>query len=859
MQKNLLAFVVLASLLAGFNIVQAIIIPSIFTINITQHSIGADGEFSFHLAEDTSPTDITPIPLEDFSITTVDGIGSYAAGGPSGDGTRFTLRQDKALNWQDSTFVCTSSDPLVTTTPFNNGVTIHGQGFSSIDCDVTNIKTPPTPTCCSSVLFLPGIKGSVLKKGSDTLWPPTPLSFNDISQLALAANGESINDIHTNGILNTFLGTPIYAPFSNFMDSLTADETIEEWVPLAYDWRFSPERVLEDGIKTSNGVLDVIEEIEKLAEHSENGKVAIVAHSMGGLFGKAIIKKLTEEGKGDLIDSFVMIGTPQLGTPQTIGAMLHGDSEGILPVFIAHPADMRAIAQNMPSAYNLLPSPRYFDAVSDPAITFDPDAVFTEAWRNFWGLAINTYTKFSSFMTGTGVTRIKPAEGILQDPEVLNTQLMINAANFHNQYDDYQFPSHIRVVQVAGWGSPTIKAVNYKNNHGIPGYKTTPTVEGDNTVVYQSAISSVADESYFFDLAIYNSLENIPNSQHRSLLSASPVQDMVKDIIEEKNVLETSFIRTTKPNPGSLEDQLIVSTHSPVILGAYDQIGNFTGIEPNQDLSAGILSIKEDIPGSTFLYTNESQYIFLPKEGLYNFLYKGTGSGPTTVTVENFKSDTVTPVASYTDIPTTSNTAARFTVESATPENTTIAVDVNGDGQTDEVIHADDSTDASLNELIALIKGKIVTLVAKEKLKQNLLKQISNLEKRIENKKQRNAKILTNLQRKISNQEMKGKITAADAAGIISLLDFLETQGENIAFDSVILADLKSKIQSLSIKINLKNELLKRIENLEKKQGLVKTLSYISKNILQKADKGKIADGDAQALINLLNQIEAVI
>lgn len=57
----------------------------------------------------------------------------------------------------------------------------------------------PPPPCCSSVLFLPGIKGSILEKGSDTLWPPTFFS-NDISQLALTSSGESVNDVHTDGI-----------------------------------------------------------------------------------------------------------------------------------------------------------------------------------------------------------------------------------------------------------------------------------------------------------------------------------------------------------------------------------------------------------------------------------------------------------------------------------------------------------------------------------------------------------------------------------------------------------------------------------------------------------------------------------
>ena len=726
---------------------------------------------------------------------------------------------------------------------------------------VEKVVAPPSPTgctvdCFSNVLFLPGIKGSVLKKGNfDTLWPPTIFNFNDVSQLALTNEGESVNDIRTDGILNTFHITPIYAPFSNFLDGLVTGGTIDEWLPLAYDWRFLPEKILQDGIKTTNETVDVMEKIKTLAGNSKTRKVAIVAHSMGGLLGKAIIKKLEDEGKSNLVESFVMVGSPQLGTPQAIGAILHGDNEGIVVGLIAHPADMRAIAQNMPSAYNLLPSPRYFTEVLDPVIKFDPDASFTQAWRDFWGTTINTYSNFLSFMTGMGVTRTKPVENILRDPEVLRPELMAEASSFHNQYDNYQLPEHIRVVQVAGWGIPTTKAVEYKTSHGIPSYKTLFTVEGDKTVVYPSAISSVADEMYFFNMIDYNKALN-SNVQHRDLLNTNTLQGLIQSVIKKEDVANIDFLSTTKPLITNLDDQLIVSTHSPVILGAYDQLGNFTGIDLNQDLSADILSISENIPSSTFLYTSESQYIFLPKEGTYNFVYKGIGNGPTTVAVENFTADVATPVVSYTDIPTTSNTTATFTVQSATPEDAEIALDVNGDGTVDDIISAD-GTELSLNELLIIIKEKISTLSIKDKLKQNLLKRIFSLEKNIENKKQKNAKILANLQKKISKQEIK--ISTVDATGITSLLDILEAQAENIALDSVTLNSLKNKIQSLNIKNNLKNDLLKRVEKLEKKQVLIKTLSNLSKNITKKAEKGKISDQDAQDIIDLLNKIEDMI
>ncbi len=710
--------------------------------------------------------------------------------------------------------------------------------------------------CCSSVVFLPGIKGSVLKTGTDTLWPPTAFS-NDVEQLALDETGESVNNVYVDGVLNTFYGAPIYSPFSDFMDDFVADGTISSWLSFPYDWRFSPEKIIENGVKTAGGTVDLIAEIETLAEQSQTGQVTIVAHSMGGFLGKVIIKQLENEGKENLIDSFVMIGVPQLGTPQAVAAILHGDDEGIVSGLIVSSIKARTIAQNMPSAYNLLPSPRYFEEVVSPVITFDPDASFTEAWRDFWGLFINTYADFFSFATGAGVVRTKPPEELLRVPEVLRAEFMTSAADLHNEYDNYEFPEHIRVVQVAGWGRPTTKEIEYRESHGFQSYRTVPTREGDKTVVYPSAISSIADETYFFNVFDYNDFSD-SNAQHRDLLNTSPIQTLVESIIQEEDITETSFVTNTKPLLEDLADQLIVSTHSPVILGAYDELENFTGINSAQDLSADILLITENIPGSTFLYSGDGQYIFLPKGGTYHFVYKGIGDGLTTVEIEDFVADAVTLLASYSDIPTTENTNATSTVDSVVPEEAVIEIDLDGDGETDVLITADEA-ELSLNELIALLKEKIQALDIKKKLKKDLLKKIERIEKKVEKKKHQNAKLLAKFEDKITKQDAKGKLDTSDAAEILELLDILEAQAEDVVLDAEVLAELREKIEGLDIKKGLKNDLLKRVKKLEDKKSLIKDLSNITKKISKEAKQGKIDDIEAQELLNLLEQIESAL
>lgn len=751
--------------------------------------------------------------------------------------------------------------------PYHEILNPTGNTSASVQSQVEFIpwltEEPGTQTyeeCCSNVLFLPGIKGSVLEKISvissdDILWPPTAWT-NDLSQLALDADGKSVNNIRVGGIVDTFYGTPIYQPFSQFMDTLVTQGTVNKWLAFPYDWRFSPETILEEGVKTEGGNKDLVEEIETLANGSKTGKVIIVAHSMGGLVGKAVIKKLEDLGKADLIDSFVMVGTPQLGTPQAISALLHGDEEGIATGFIVKPATSRSIGQNMPSAYNLLPSSRYFSENSNmPVITFDPGSSFTKAWRNFWGNAgINNYSDFLSFVTGTGVSRTKPSGEDLRIPEVLKTSFMTKAESFHSNYDNYVFPTNVRVVQVAGWGLPTTKAVNYKNKHLLESYETVPTHEGDKTVVYTSAISSATDQTYFFNLDMYRDLGN-KVAQHRDLLSADPVQVLLEFVINKEEVLETDLVSSIKPQVTDIEDQLIISTHSPVILGAYDELGNFTGIDPNQDLSAEILFIKEEIPGSSFVYSAESQNIFLPKNGVYNFVYKGTGVGPTTVEIQDFVDDTALPIAIYSDIPTGQTTNATFVVDGASLQNTLIKVDQDNDGQVDAIVASDNSS-PPLSQLISFLREKISSLNIKDKLKQSLIKKIDNLEKKIEKRRQQNSKILTQLEKNITKKKIRGRIDNASANQLIEMINELEARSDDVVFVSALLTEIKNKIQSLNMKQNIKNDLLKRITRLENKSVLVKNLSNLIKNVSKKGKEGKIEDMDVQNIINIIGQIE---
>ncbi len=609
----------------------------------------------------------------------------------------------------------------------------------------TVVDANDQPECCSSIVFIPGIKGSVLEREGafgvrDVLWPPSlnPTSFSDdIEQLALTSDGESVNDVRVNGLMETFYGVSVYDGFADFANNLVSQELINEWQAFPYDWRLSINETIDNGVKNVDGsVTDWVAEVERIAAASKSKKVTIVTHSMGGLMGKALMKRLEELNKAHLVESFVLVGSPELGTPQAIASILHGDNEGIpggyattLGLDFLVPADSaRALSQNMPSAYNLLPSSMYHSLVNDPVATFS-DASFTESWVNCWGDSIDTYNEQLEFLSAQCAPRSNPNTGQLRLPEVLSASLLADAEEIHSEIDAYMPPSNVRVVKVVGWGLPTVKSVKYLRQHLLQDYDTEFVREGDGTVVYASSPPSTG-EIYYLNLDEYK--ETTRTFSHRDLLAAQSVQTIIEDVLNNNDIENIASIYVEKPETAQLEDMLKLSTHSPVLLGVYDTQGNFTGIDPDQELDSTLPKIIENIPGSTFIVVGENQHVFLPKGNSYRFVYQGTGNGSTTVEIAEFTGNNITVTKTYTDIPTTPNTVATIEMSDNT-EQVQIELDSNGDGEVDQTILPDgENTDEvkTFIELISELKEYITVNVTHKSIRNKLLKQLDSIEKK---------------------------------------------------------------------------------------------------------------------------------
>ncbi len=568
------------------------------------------------------------------------------------------------------------------------------------------------PAGASSVLFLPGFLGSRLyTTGGRLLWEPN--GSDDIRDLAMNANGtsklpiyvgEPVDQIEINGV--PLLGT-IYGNLMEWLETLKNEDKIASWEAYPYDWRYDVFDVVDDGTIKENGSREyLIETLEALAEDSFNGKVTIIGHSNGGLLAKALMIRLQEQGKEDLVDKVIFVGSPQVGTPQGMLGLLHGHQ--IVSPIIALNGTARASATTMPGAYALLPSHEYFDSASEPTATFQTGTA-TNPYINVLGETIDSFTENASFLLNTPQTRSAPAQSDEETPLPLPSSLLTKASNTHEELDSWSPPSGIEVHEIAGWGNRTTIGAHYytEKSYSCPSgifscglydsidFEPITTRDGDDTVVTESALFQ--DEGVYFDLLTLRE-ETEENAKHENLTETAVVHDYLRYLMGLGESYDNVLFKDEKPDES--QNQNVVSVHSPVIISLTDQEGRETGIYPypNSDL----FYIREDIPDSSVHFGGE-----------------GNGSGTFDLVIESEEGNLI---KEFVDLPVSTSTEAAVTLENDTAG--ALSLDIDGDGKNDATVQDKLSRKDAL-----LICKKEIGLVRTLLLKLYLLGMVGNLEK----------------------------------------------------------------------------------------------------------------------------------
>ena len=221
-----------------------------------------------------------------------------------------------------------------------------------------------------AIIIVPGIMGTKLKLNSANnafpagtqIWPPLEQgqAFNSVEEYASALgklNSLACNDDGSSAFDIVVDSADSYGSFEYYKNLyLMLNNTYganRDVLFFGYDWRM-PNSV-------SGALL-----AEKVNAYDE---VFIIAHSMGGLVASHML--CNEEAKGK-ISKFISLGTPFLGSIDTVLLLLRGEHEMLNEILDEVPdiikgavasilgVILQKLAVNIPAVYELLPTQQFF-------------------------------------------------------------------------------------------------------------------------------------------------------------------------------------------------------------------------------------------------------------------------------------------------------------------------------------------------------------------------------------------------------------------------------------------------------------------------------------------------------------------
>ena len=635
----------------------------------------------------------------------------------------------------------TNGEQYVATTTLPKGTHVYELHASAGEETYELITKPDSAellTCTagySSIIFIPGIKGSTLYRSKpgldDRLWFPSTKYSNDVRQLAMDDDGKSIESgIYTKDVLRKVgLGSiDVYGPFIDYLDSLVDQGVIQHHEDFYYDWRHDIRDIVTHSIMTGeDSSYSMTEKLIGVAtSSSDSGRVIVVGHSMGGLVGKVLLSEVTEEYDPSYIEKFIMVGTPQLGTPDAVAAILHGYGQGA-PLLLSD-SDARKASQNMLSAMELLPIGTTYNLSNPPIITFGTLVQATEKFRDAYGEEIDTDDELDNFLIGTwaeSTSECSNSDDIsLSDPVCLNENLLDQAVLTRNFLESWSAPENIEVIELAGINKPTINSVAYKqkggcvinDDHTCLAIDPHPLGSGDGTVVRESAQAQEGATSYQIDLTIFNEFS------HKDLLSIQSVQNVISHFIERLPVDLPEGIKennTTENNGTYIASKFM----SPVAFSLEDTQGRQLYVQKNTELDVDYLV--NDIPNVQYFKVGDTQTVVAPTSERYELQIKGTASGTLQIEIEEYEDGVLVKERIHENIPVTDRLTSTFAL-TAFDNIGSITIDTDGDGIRETVLSPEQ--DDIPEEIIKGLRTYVKNLHVKRYVRRSLLWRIKLLD-----------------------------------------------------------------------------------------------------------------------------------
>ncbi|MDR3642603.1 MAG: hypothetical protein P4L74_03195 [Candidatus Doudnabacteria bacterium] len=523
---------------------------------------------------------------------------------------------------------------------------------------VTDQKTP--------VLIVPGILGTKIVKQSEVLWP-------DVVRMAAPLGDDSFMDpliLNPDGSpLDTSVAMPDILrepyPGEHFYDGIIQSFIDQGYVEnkdlfvFPYDWRQDIFKTAyneeEQGLSLDKRT-DLAGKIDQILSNTGADKVDIIAHSQGGLVTKRLL--FEKPSYQDKIRKLVLVGVPNFGSPQTAKTLLYGDNMGIIfkkngiNLGQLNPEELKKMGLNMPSAYELLPSPSYF--------LHEPLGYIYDYYQFY----LNTYQKSANYLKQNN----------------LNGLLIDNATIFHDyNYDNFDFSkTGIETFNIVGCEQGTLGTLVTKANADQPGLWFTA---GDGTVPFNSANQAKGATSYYIRGAV----------EHSKMLSDASIMPLATDLIT--GVILPAPANVVTDSSQCHFDGTEVSVHSPVDLDIYDEHNNHVGVSNNDNSPFVDLGV----PGAQYEEIGHNKFAFLPAGHTYKVQLNATGAGSFSLDSSQIQNGGVVGTTHYDSVNITASSKAEVDLTSG--NNQPIKLDLNGDGTVDQtiqpssVLNADQSQD----------------------------------------------------------------------------------------------------------------------------------------------------------------------
>ncbi len=469
------------------------------------------------------------------------------------------------------------------------------------------------------VVIIPGIAGTALQKTSDgsEAWPNVDTmivspSDDYLDALMLNTNGDDAQStIRAAGILSaaaiTVGGIVLFSDdfYGNLIGAFKNDGYVENrnLFTAPYDWRLDINRAIPA----------IAAKIAQAAAASPTGKIDIIAHSMGGLVLK---KYLAEIPNAPFLDKVILAGVPQLGAPDTFKILNYGDDLGI-PV--VNGDEIKKIAQNMPSLYQLLPSRKY---VAE-------NGGYVQDFRN-GGEQFLDYDATANVMTSDSADR-------------RNAGLLNAADAFHDAIDDHPIAAP-DVYNIVGCGKPTITGFDLYDD-GVINLRR---AAGDGTVPETSAMDRANQFHNYFVMSGETGID------HTGLTSDARPVTLIKNIIEGVTAplpqgISASTADCVSPQKSATissegETTLEFSTHGSADLGVYNAENQYTGITASGTVALGI-------PGSEYEKLGDNAFILVPAGNNYRAINQATASGTFDMKVKGYRGGAIDRQATYLSVP----------------------------------------------------------------------------------------------------------------------------------------------------------------------------------------------------------------